>query len=276
MVKGRVVMCMINVNIIGSDILASSLNKAVAAAQYLIKRKKTCYICFSNAHTLVEGKRNKRLRDITNGSAMALADGMPLVWVQRMRGLKDIGRCAGPDFMDEFLKQSIGKRYSHYFVGWDANTLDLLVKKLAWKYPGLEIAGTGIAGIGVSDTGTANTDTGTTGEGDEQYGFDEGIAEEINMQKPDVVWIGLGFPKQEMWMHEHVKKIECAVLIGVGAAFNFHAGIVKRAPLLMQRLGLEWLYRICQEPARLWKRYIVTNTLFIYYLIVDFLERLNA
>lgn len=246
---------MSKVNIIGSKITATCLDEAVTALECLIKRGKACYICFSNAHTLVEGRKSKEFMDITNNAAMALADGMPLVWVQRMAGCKSAGRCAGPDFMDESLKKSIRKGYSHYFVGWSVDTLDLLVKKLVWNYPELKVVGTGIVG---------------TGKG--QDSWDEDIVKDINTLRPDIVWIGLGFPNQEKWMYEHVKKIESVVLIGVGAAFNFHAGIVKRAPRIMQRLGLEWFYRLIKEPGRLWKRYIVTNTLFIYYLLISVLK----
>ena len=181
---------------------------------------------------------------------MAIPDGGPLSSVGRKRGHKEMERTTGPSLMGEIFQISAEKGYRHYFYGSTEETLKLLEKKLKENYPGIQIAGMYSPPFRV-----------LTEEEDRQ------IVENINSAKADFVWIGLGAPKQERWMAVHQGKID-GLMIGVGAGFDYYAGNIKRAPLWMQKCNLEWLYRLMQDPKRLFKRYFYTNTKFIWNAVV--------
>jgi len=217
------------------------------------------YICFSNVHTLLEGRKNKKYRYIINNSAMSLPDGMPLVWIGRKRGYLEMSRCAGNDVMNEVLKLSEKEGYTNFFYGCSPDTLNKLYDRLKKTYPRLKIAGM-----------YSPPYTELSSEQDKK------IVDYINKAAPDILWVGLGAPKQEIWMAEHADKIKGTVMLGVGAAFNFQAGTLKRAPVWMQKAGLEWLYRLIKEPKRLFKRYAVGNILFLYYLIQESILRMTG
>lgn len=238
-------------SIIGSKINVINIKDAVLESEALLRTGRSHYICVSNVHTVVTGVKDKRFRQITNQATMALPDGMPLHWIQRRRGFTGISRCPGPDVMIEIFKVSEEKGYTHYFYGGSQGTLNLLNEKLKKDYPKLNI-------VGMFSPPFRKL---TIEE-------DEKIIEEINKLDPDFIWVGLGAPKQEIWMFDHVNRINSSIMYGVGAAFNFQAGTIQRAPIWMQKYGLEWLYRLLKEPTRLWRRYLVTNTLFIWYLIL--------
>lgn len=240
------------IDIVGSNINVVTMQDVLEGIEELIKSGSSSYICVSNVHTVVTGRRDPKFRAVTNNATMAVPDGMPLSWVGRHRGYKNMEKCSGPDIMSELFKISEVKGYTNYFYGGTQDTLDLLGKKLKQKYPNLKIVGMYAPPFR---------------ELSEKE--DTGIIEHINKIDPDIIWVGLGAPKQEFWMANHVDKIKSSVILGVGAAFNFHAGTVKRAPIWMQKHGLEWLYRLCSEPKRLWKRYLVTNFLFVAYLVID-------
>lgn len=206
------------------------------------------YVCFSNVHTVVSARRDELLRDITNQSFLSLPDGKPLSLVARWHGLTDVGRVAGPDFLPYLIGKTRGAR--HYFYGSTPETLARLTANLQHRFPDMNIAGSYSPPF--RDLTPDETDQ---------------ILEQINAARPDLIWVGLGAPKQEYWMARHWERLRPAILLGVGAAFEFHAGTVTRAPAWIQRLSIEWLYRLLQEPRRLWKRYLVTNSLFIYYLV---------
>ena len=159
----------------------------------------------------------------------------------------DAARVTGPDLMRELLEESGKKHYRHYFYGSTQETLDILREKITEKYPGAVIAGMYSPPFRPL---TADEDT--------------EIVEKINAAKPDFVWVGLGAPKQERWMAAHENRVQ-ALMLGVGAAFDYEAGNIRRAPAWMQRCNLEWLYRLMQDPKRLFKRYFVTNTKFLWW-----------
>lgn len=241
---------MSKVNILNSQIEITNIKQILSDIENLLKDKKQGYICFSNVHTVVHGYKDILFRIITNGALIAAPDGMPLVWVGRSKGNKKMQRCSGPDVMEELFRLSGKKGYTHYFYGASEETLIQLERNLKTSFPDLKIAGM-----------YSPPFRELTGKEDFR------IVEEINRIEPDFVWVGLGAPKQEKWMYEHSSRINNSILLGVGAAFNFHAGTVARAPTWMQKSGMEWLYRLCQEPQRLWKRYLVVNTLFILYFV---------
>lgn len=206
------------------------------------------YICVSNVHTTVMSYENKKYRTIQNSAAMALPDGAPLSIYSRIAGFKEAERVTGPDLMVQLFRQSQKKGYRHFFYGSTQETLDGMRGALRRDYPDMVVAGMYSPPFRL-----------LTAEEDKK------VTELINNAKPDFIWVGLGAPKQEEWMYAHRGKLD-AVAIGVGAGFDYLAGNIKRAPRLMQRLCLEWLYRLAQNPKRLWKRYVTTNIKFIGYI----------
>ena len=206
------------------------------------------YICVANVHTTVMAFRDKEYRTIQNSAAMALPDGQPLSIVSRKRGSRTAKRVAGPDLMPAILDLSQEKGYTHFFYGSTENTLAKLEKELLTRYPKLQIAGMYAPPFR-----------------DLTQDEDEEIVRRINESGADFVWVALGAPKQEKWMYDHRNRIG-GLMIGVGAAFDFIAGTTKRAPIWMQKLCLEWVFRILQDPRRMIPRYLNTNFAFLYYV----------
>ncbi len=206
------------------------------------------YICVSNVHTTVMAFRDEEYRKVQNSGAMALPDGQPLSIVSRRRGYVQAKRVPGPDLMPAILNLSQEKGYTHYFYGSTENTLEQLKKAVLSKYPKVKIVGM-----------YAPPFRALTEEEDEE------ITRRINDSGADFIWVALGAPKQERWMYEHKGRVG-GLMIGVGAAFDFIAGTVKRAPMWMQKLCLEWVFRIMQDPKRMIPRYLNTNFAFLYYV----------
>ncbi|MBR4981219.1 MAG: WecB/TagA/CpsF family glycosyltransferase [Lachnospiraceae bacterium] len=243
-----------NTNLTYCEILKTKINVTNMAEtlQYLTENLEDLrgkYICVSNVHTTVMSYENDAYRNIQNSAAMVLPDGKPLSVVSRLRGYKEAQKVSGPDLMPEMFKVSEEKGYTHYFYGSTEETLKKLEKTLMERYPKLKIVGM------YSPPFRPLTEE-----------EDEKIIQQINNTSPNFIWIGLGAPKQEQWMYAHRDKL-CGVMLGVGAGFDFHAGTVKRAPVWMQKCGLEWLYRLTQDPKRLFKRYVVTNTKFLWLIL---------
>lgn len=232
--------------VLGCRIAATDIKAAAEAVCKKIDQCKGQYIIFANTHVVVMTGEDEVYAQAQKESLVTFADGFPVAYVQRRKGMKQAKRVAGPDFMTEIFETSVSKGYRHFFYGSDEKTLTCLKENLEQKYPGIQIVGTYSPAY--------------SKELAKDYSQD--IAR-INATNPDFVWIGLGAPKQELWMHRHKGQI-CGLMLGVGAGFDFHADTKKRAPLWMQRCGLEWLYRLLQEPGRLLKRYLVTNVKFVY------------
>jgi N-acetylglucosaminyldiphosphoundecaprenol N-acetyl-beta-D-mannosaminyltransferase len=214
------------------------------------------YVCFSNVHTIVTARTDYKLRDITNNSFLSLPDGRPLSIVGRLRGVERVSRVAGPDFMLRLIGKT--QKLRHYFYGSTPEVLERLITNLCASYPELQVVGAYSPPFRLLSVDEKND-----------------VIRSIRAVNPDFVWIGLGAPKQEYWMSEVHKDLQPAILFGVGAAFDFHAGQIQRAPNWMRQCSLEWLHRLWQEPRRLWKRYLVTNSQFLYYLAVDLLRFRN-
>lgn len=215
-----------------------------------IKELSGDYMCVSNVHTTVMSYDDKDYCTIQNGGIMAIPDGGPLSSVGRKRGFSEMERTTGPDYMKEILKISREEGYRHFFYGSTEKTLEILEETLQSRYPGVQIAGMYSPPFRLM-----------TPEEDQE------IIKMINESHADFVWIGLGAPKQERWMADHKGKIN-GFMVGVGAAFDYEAGNIERAPVWMQKANLEWLYRLMQEPKRLFKRYFYTNTKFVWNAII--------
>ena len=212
-------------------------------------------ICISNVHTTMMAVENPQFSKILNSSSLVTMDGRPLVWAAKNMGKKKATRVAGPDFFQHICSISPEKGYTHFLYGGREGVPERMQKILESLYPGIRI-------VGVYSPPFRPL---TREE-------DEAVIKKINAAKPNFVWIGLGAPKQEQWAHEHLEKIHANIFIGIGAAFDFIAGTIKRAPKWMQDSGLEWLFRLSQDPARLWKRYLVYNTKYLIKIIPDIIR----
>jgi N-acetylglucosaminyldiphosphoundecaprenol N-acetyl-beta-D-mannosaminyltransferase len=215
----------------------------------LAQKKKSSYVCVSNVHMLIEAYRDKNFSKIVNNADIATPDGMPLAKsIKFIHGVKQ-DRVAGMDIMPSILKEAESKSLSIYLYGSTDEVLNLIIAKTKKEYPHLKIAGY------YAPPFRTLTET-----------EKEEIINKINSLNPQFVLVALGCPKQEKWMAENKNKINSCML-GVGGAFSVFAGVQKRAPLWMQNISLEWLFRFLQEPHRLWKRYLVTNSLFSLLMI---------
>jgi exopolysaccharide biosynthesis WecB/TagA/CpsF family protein len=234
--------------ILKTNINVTNMEQTISYITQNLDALKGDYICVSNVHTTVMALRDKAYRSVQNSAAMALPDGQPLSIVSRWRGFSQARRVPGPDLMPEILALSQEKGYRHYFYGSTQHTLTELKKVLNRRYPKLQIAG--MYAPPFRELSEAE---------------DEEIARKINDSGADFVWVALGAPKQEIWMHQHRHKVK-GLMIGVGAAFDFTAGTIKRAPMWMQKLCMEWVFRILREPKRMLPRYLNTNFAFLYYV----------
>ncbi|MFS0603743.1 WecB/TagA/CpsF family glycosyltransferase [Peribacillus frigoritolerans] len=208
------------------------------------------YLCVSNVHTTVTSYEDTEYCKVQNNGLMAIPDGGPLSTVGRKRGHTDMSRTTGPSLMGKLFEESLKNGYRHYFFGSTEETLEKLYTELEKNYLGIHIAGM------YSPPFRPLTDK-----------EDAAIVKHINETEPDFVWIGLGAPKQEMWMAEHQGKVN-GLMIGVGAGFDYFAGNINRAPEWMQKSNMEWFYRLIQEPKRLFRRYFHTNTKFMWHALV--------
>jgi N-acetylglucosaminyldiphosphoundecaprenol N-acetyl-beta-D-mannosaminyltransferase len=214
------------------------------------------YICIVNVHSMISADTSLNLRDSINTAWIALADGKPLSVLANILGCKPkISRVTGPDLMHEVLKISAEYSWSHYFYGSTQKVLDDMKNTIEHRYEEIECEYFSPPFEKMNELDIKNH------------------IYSINALGPNFIWIGLGAPKQEIFMKKYVSLFEHGVLIGVGAAFDFMAGHIKRAPSWMQNTSLEWLYRLIQDPVRLWKRYLVTNIKFIVFSIISIFKK---
>lgn len=236
--------------IMGVNIAAVNMEWTVSYISENLSELSGDYIAVANVHTTVTAYEDPEYMEIQNNAAMAIPDGGPLSSVGRRRGHELMERTTGPDLMKEIFGLSAERGYRHYFYGSTEETLCLLKEKLTEKYPGIQIVGM------YSPPFRPLTES-----------EDEDISAMINVAAPDFLWVGLGAPKQEKWMASHLGKVK-GLMIGVGAGFDYFADNIRRAPMWMQKANLEWLYRLLQEPKRLFGRYLRTNTKFIWHAMI--------
>lgn len=243
-------------DVIGCKITQTTIDAAISAVIDRAHSGEGGYVCFANAHSTVTARSNPALMAALDKSFMTLPDGKPLYWVGRSRGLNPLEQIPGPDFLPAMLSHTQSPPLRHYFYGSTSGTLDRLITELRRRFPGATIVGW------ESPPFRSLTP-------DEE----EAAMNRIKKSGANLVWIGLGAPKQELWMVTHAPQLKPALLLGVGAAFDFHAGSTKRAPQWVRAAGLEWLHRLLSEPRRLWKRYAKTNSLFILYWLAGLFRR---
>lgn len=218
------------------------------------ERTNAC-VSATGAHGMVLAQKDKTFYRILKTFYMNLPDGMPGVWVGRLKGARDMRRCYGPDFFKALMSASAPSTITHFFCGGNEGVADQLKESVKKKFSNDRIVGTYCPPFMAAD----------------QYDF-KSIADQINQTKANVVWIGLSTPKQEIFAHHLSKHTSAHFLICVGAAFDFHTDRVKQAPHWIQRIGMEWFFRLCMEPARLYKRYLEIVPLFIFYNLAELLN----
>ncbi len=239
-------------NILGVGVSAINMAQATAAIEAWIANGERRYVCVATVNNLTECQRDPEFRRIHNRAGLVTPDGMPLVWLSRLKGAGHVERVYGPDLMLAMCAIAARKGYRNYLYGGAEGVGQKLAEKLTARFPGLQIVGI--------DSPPFRPLT------EEE---DRAAVERINACQPDIVWVGLSTPKQERWMNAHVGRVQAAALIGVGAAFDFHAGVKKQAPRWMQRSGLEWVFRLISEPGRLWKRYLINNPWFVWLVLLQ-------
>jgi N-acetylglucosaminyldiphosphoundecaprenol N-acetyl-beta-D-mannosaminyltransferase len=233
-------------NILGVEIAAINMEWLLDFVHTYLKKLSGDYICVSNVHTTVTAFEDNEYCSIQNGGALAIPDGGPLSTVGKRRGHSKMSRTTGPSFMEEIFKCSREKGYRHFFYGSTEETIEKMCSNLKKEFPEINIVGKYSPPFR-----PLNEDE------------DRIIIQQINQANPDFIWVGLGAPKQEKWMAQHQGKLQ-GVMVGVGAGFDYFAGNIKRAPQWMQNSNLEWLFRLIQDPKRLFSRYMHTNTVFIW------------
>jgi len=233
---------------------AISWEQAIGRIQDWASRRESRYVCISNVHSVVTTGQDADFGNVIQSADMVTPDGAPVAWMLRKLGFENQERINGPDLMWKYCEQAATRGESIYLYGGLPATLDVLQQRLTSAFPGLNIAG---AWSPPFRDLTVEEDA-------------EAVAR-INSSGAGTVWVSLGCPKQEKWMAAKRGKVQ-AVMIGVGAAFDFHAGTTSRAPVWMQNSGLEWLHRLLSDPQRLWKRYLITNSIFIYKAMLQLLR----
>jgi N-acetylglucosaminyldiphosphoundecaprenol N-acetyl-beta-D-mannosaminyltransferase len=237
--------------ILGTRIDPTSYPSAAAQIVGWAQNHESRYICVANVHMVMEAHDNPDFMDKVNGASLITPDGMPLVWALRRMGHPTQTRVYGPDLMLKVIEQAVGEKIPVGFLGGKPEVLNELMARLQEQFPALDV----------------------------RYGFsppfrpilpeeDAQMTVEINNSGARILFVGLGCPRQEIWMAEHAGKVQ-SVMLGVGAAFDFHAGAVRQAPHWMQNIGLEWLFRFIQEPGRLWRRYLYHNPRFILLVLAQ-------
>jgi N-acetylglucosaminyldiphosphoundecaprenol N-acetyl-beta-D-mannosaminyltransferase len=234
------------VNVLGVGVSVLNLQTALAAIAAAVRDRRKGYVCVTGVHGVMEAQGDAAFRDILNHAFLCTPDGMPMVWAGKLAGQSEMRRVYGPDLMLDVCAWSESSGAKHFFYGGAEGVAEQLAQKLKEKFPKLNVAGTFTPPFRALNA-------------DEQ----KKLADQVSAARPDIFWVGLSTPKQERFMVEFLPKLDATLMIGVGAAFDFHSGRVKQAPRWMQRCGLEWFHRLCSEPRRLWRRYFRNNPLFV-------------
>lgn len=234
-------------NVLEVRISAINLEQAVELAERRIRERDKGYICVTGVHGVMEAQRDRALLDILNHAFITTPDGMPTVWVGRLQGHREMGRVYGPDFMLELCARSPRAGYRHFLYGGKPGVSEHLASVLCERFPGIKIVGRYTPPF-------------------RPLNLDEksALVAQVRESRPDVIWVGLSTPKQERFMAEYLDRLDTCLMVGVGAAFDIHTGCIADAPTWMKEAGLQWFHRLCQEPHRLWRRYLINNPTFIF------------
>jgi N-acetylglucosaminyldiphosphoundecaprenol N-acetyl-beta-D-mannosaminyltransferase len=233
-------------NVLGVGVHAIDLPAAASVIETAIREGTKGYVCVTGVHGVMEAQRDFQFREILNHALLVTPDGMPTVWVGRMQGNRTMKRVFGPDLMLEVCRRSVGTGIRHFLYGGNPGIADQLADFLRLRFPGIAVVGTF-----------------TPPFRSLQPSEHSALERRMQITRPDIVWVGLSTPKQEKFMAANFRQLPCKIMVGVGAAFDIHTGHVKDAPQWIKTAGLQWAHRLCQEPGRLWKRYLVNNSAFL-------------
>jgi len=240
-------------NVLGIEVDAVDMAQALVRIQALLRARKRGYICVAGVHGVMEAQRRPELAQAYAKSAMTLPDGMPLVWVGRWQKLGAMGRVCGPDLMLEIFTRDEFKETSHFLYGGCEGVAEELRDRLLERNPQARIVG-----VRTPPFRELNARE------------ERQLIEEIAELKPDVMWIGISCPKQELFMSRLAGKLQVKLMFGVGAAFDYHTGRIRDSAPWVKRAGLQWLHRLLQDPRRLWRRYLRNNPEFIWRIALQF------
>jgi len=240
-------------HVLGVEIDAIDMEAALAQAATALHESRKGYVCLVGVHGIMEARRSPRLTETYAGAAMNLPDGMPMIWVGNMQGCASMNRVFGPDLMIEIFRRKEFAGFTHFLYGGQEGVAELLRENLTRQFPWARVVGTY-----------------TPGFHDLTRAEEEQFLSEINAAKPDIVWIGLGCPKQELFMSRYLPLLNTTLMFGVGAAFDYHTGRIRDCAGWIKRCGLQWLHRLLQEPRRLWRRYLRNNPAFLWHIALQF------
>jgi N-acetylglucosaminyldiphosphoundecaprenol N-acetyl-beta-D-mannosaminyltransferase len=233
-------------NVLGVGVHAIDMRRTLELFQNAVEERRKGYVCVTGVHGIMEAQRNPAFRSILNNSLLTAPDGMPTVWVGRWQGHSQMRRVFGPEMMLEVCAMSVAKGYTHFLYGGTDGVAEQLRAALLRRFPGLRIVGTYTPPFRPLNAREK-----------------EDLRDRVSSVSPDIFWVGLSTPKQEYFMAECLAHLDTRVMVGVGAAFDVHTGRIQDAPDWIKKAGLQWLHRLCQEPRRLWKRYLYNNPRFV-------------
>ncbi len=236
-----------SVNLLGVRVTAFDLSTAVAEMERAIVEGRRAYVSTCPVYTLMQGHERPEVRAALNGADWVTPDGVPVVWALRWFGARGVGRVYGPDLMLALTEVSAQKGHAQYYLGGAPGVADSLAAEMQRRFPGLKVAGTFCPPFRDLTPNEEQT-----------------MIADINESGARIIWIGLGSPKQDLWMARYRPLLTPPLLVAVGAAFDFFTGRQPQAPRWMQRGGLEWLYRLAHDPRRLWRRYVIYNPKFVF------------
>lgn len=242
-------------NILGIAVHAVNVPTAIQAISSVIDQGQKGYVCVTGVHGIMEAHRDREFRNALASALLVVPDGTPTVWVGRWQGHHYMRRVFGPELMLEFCHHSVAKGYTHFLYGGQPGIASELAAIMSKRVDGLKIVGTYTPPFRPLNEAEKND-----------------LKRKLDELKPDVVWVGLSTPKQEQFMANTIADLNCRVMVGVGAAFDFHTGRLKDSPTWMKKAGLQWFHRLCQEPSRLWKRYLFNNSAFLTKITLQLLS----
>jgi N-acetylglucosaminyldiphosphoundecaprenol N-acetyl-beta-D-mannosaminyltransferase len=241
--------------VLGVDVDAVDMEEALGHVAAFLQSFRKGYVCVASVHGVMEAQRNAQLLEVYSHSAMTIPDGMPLAWVGRMQGHAGMQRVTGPDLMLEVFRRKEFAQATHFLYGGREGIATELRDRLQQQYPWVKIVGT-------------YTPPFRDLSNSEEAEFITSIA----ALKPDIIWVGIGCPKQEIFMARHLPDLETKLMFGVGAAFDFHTGHIRDCADWIKRAGLQWLHRLLQDPKRLWRRYLSNNPAFLWSITLQILK----
>lgn len=239
-------------NVLGVGVHAINMARAVELIDAAVQDGRKGYVCVTGVHGVMEAQRDAALKAILNRAFLTVPDGMPTVWVGKWQGFHSMGRVYGPDLMLEICRLSVARGDTHFLYGGKPGTVERLKAELVKRLPGLQVVGTFTPPF-------RDLDPAEEAE----------LLSTVAKCKPDFFWVGLSTPKQERFMARYLDRLDTALMLGVGAAFDVHTGGIRDAPDWVKRAGLQWLHRLCQEPQRLWRRYLINNPKFIWHILLQ-------